>query len=530
MSETPTHEPHHHETKLEVMKHITAQVKAALDQGGMGEFTVSTKVVEPGQYNANVIGQPKLHLALIVHSQAEDAELDPEKYKAFITKTLEGFAPLKPYIDFIVPEPEKTHYKHLGDEVKSLIAKAKTAGIEISDVFAQYFDERVKVAALKEKSTDYIYDVDGFAVSSSVNDNFITAHFHIPAGINAGEVQKDLEARKAEFLSTFARMAAKNITSDEAERTKIIEQIKTFDVKITTQSHDTWHTVNIELRSPDVIKAIAKPGGLEALNADEQKALKDGNPLHRLNNGDGTPGNPAQLKKSLARAIFYTGEKAEKPIPLFAKIAGPLDVKAGIEKSLKHLKQAKPELTAEADKLLADPIFQQHGWGATKNQDGTPKKEEIRINKLGKTDEDQHYVAGQFGVELSIPADKLKTVVKEMAAPGSFKPVTPVVAAATPSATPPAPADVKKAEEIITAAVKKEEKTPVAVTADAKDLVNPNQPLGLGGMGNIQPDGRVAIPVAKSTEAGALKGPGSEQRALMEALQATIAANTGQAR
>ncbi|MDE3061403.1 MAG: hypothetical protein KGJ06_10370, partial [Pseudomonadota bacterium] len=130
--------------------------------------------------------------------------------------------------------------------------------------------------------------------------------------------------------------------------------------------------------------------------------------------------NPADLKKAVSRAILYEGALGEKPVELFSKIAGPLDLKTGIEKSLKYIKDKKPELAADVDAILKDPLFEDHSnWRATKNADGTPKKEMIRIRKQ----EDSNYVEGQFRVDMAIPADKLQEVLNQLAA--LDKPVAP---------------------------------------------------------------------------------------------------------
>lgn len=396
----------------ETLAKIAAAVKSRLDGNEMGEFTVSARTTDEGaEYGSQ--NEPKKYWNITLIAQNSDAESDPEKYKAHIAERLSGLTPLAPYIEFKLPEPEVDHYKHLGEKVGTISEKVRAAGIEISPVYIEWFEEQAKIVKRKESATEYTYDVGKHAVSTHINGNIITAEFSIPSGINVEEAKKTLEDRKTEFLSTFARMAAKKLTQDPAEREKIAERIKTFDVQITSQSYDNWHRISMEIRSPEVLKAMKEPGGLEALGAEKQKELSDNNPLLRLKDGDGTPGNPADLKKSLARAIFFTGEKAHQPIPLFAKIAGAQDVKRAIEKSLNYAKALKPELAGDVDAVLNDPVFQQHGWGATKNPDGSPIKKHIQIRKLASAD---NYIEGQFEVNLAIPTEKLTEVLGQLAA------------------------------------------------------------------------------------------------------------------
>src|ERR1700677_695867 len=101
----------------ETLGQIASAIKTSLDQGGLGEFTVSARTTEGSGGFSSRIGDPdqkKWNISLIIHNDA--AESNPDPYKTHIITTLEKFSPLAPYIDFKQPEPEKDHLKHLGEQ------------------------------------------------------------------------------------------------------------------------------------------------------------------------------------------------------------------------------------------------------------------------------------------------------------------------------------------------------------------------------------------------------------------------------
>jgi hypothetical protein len=416
----------------ETTQKIVSNVKSLLDQSGRGAFTVSLRNLDAAGGAVYIGSNPdnKIQtLKFIIQNDGLETDTIVQA-KKLLAETFSRLTPLVPYIDFAAAEPVKDHLHHLAEKFEGIRAKAATAGLVISDVPGQWLKEREKLEALKDSATGYVTETGDHAITVERTDTSIIAHFRIPSGVSTDDVQKEFLKNEAAVKTLLARMTAKKLTKNPEEQAKIIEQDKALDMVPTVQSYDNYSHLNIEFRSPEVTKAMKEPGGLQAATKEKLEELKASNPLMKLKDGDGlTQENPADLKKALARAILFEGEKGEKPIALFAKMAGRQDVKRLMEKSLEYIKKSKPELAADVDTLLKDKLFEETNYEATKNKDGSPKKQDIDIKKR----EGEPYIEGQYTVTLAIPTDKFTEVLGQLAGLGQ-QPAPVIATASAPAA------------------------------------------------------------------------------------------------
>lgn len=394
------------------MQRVEKALEAALNKNGGGPFTVEARTSNDSAVaGAEPTRDRVFNLTLRVG--AEGAETDPAKYEKIIAGVLGDFAPLKPYVDFTLPEPETQHLDRLGATFGGIREKAAAAGLSISDAYAQWIEERRELEKLKETNGYKVEMPRDHAIRGERDESTasVTARFAVPSGVSVEDAKKMVTGRLDEFKATLARMAAKKLApGDVAEQALIIQKVKALDVTVEADGFNGWNNISVVISSPGVAEARKQQGGLRALDAEALKKLQSANPLLLLKEDLLTP----DLQKTLARAILFEGERAEKPVALFSKVAGPLDVKAAIQKTLRYIKREKPELAADVDAIMNDPLFNdQWRWGATKNADGTPKKAKIRI---GKTDLLGDYTPGQMIASLPIPADKLPEVLEQLAA------------------------------------------------------------------------------------------------------------------
>ncbi len=213
-------------------------------------------------------------------------------------------------------------------------------------------------------------------------------------------IKADLEEKKVMLASRLAKyMGIKK------EDTAAIEAIKkrlddlVFDVTTEEYGMQSKHPssfIEIKIMTKEQKRLLDDP----ATREDKAKVEEAGKSsiLYEFQNSE-------QLGKAIGRSMLFAGKHAQDMFPV---VAGRLDMKAAIGKSLTRLAGTKPELAAEVKNFLEDDSFKSHENWDKKAEEKPQLKSQPFINIDLKTPH-------QVNIDFALPKGKANEVFAAIA-------------------------------------------------------------------------------------------------------------------
>lgn len=423
---------------------ISETMKTSLSKDAkLGAFEVETRI---GYNHYQPDSKPATQLTFILSN--ENIELDPAAVEKHFLANLPQI--LK---DNAVTETEKNHMKRLADELTA-IAQAegklngKTTGEGASSIPANYSKWFEELPKRRGWDTKHALNV------TKTTTGVIRINIDVPENVDPDMVAKNIEARLDAIKDLLAKRVLKYTPSaDTDEKKKTLEQaIKGLKYTIAPSSSAYGGKgVMIQIMSEKQLEFSKLPGNAPPENPAELIAT---NPLNALKNGDkddekgpdGQP-NPPHLKKALARAFLFAGDKANEIFPL---VAGKDDMRRAITKPLVILKDklvkdtTKPEnadLVKKLDTFLADDTFKDPDRWSTPVEEREDQKSPVRFIKDNDATDGKPYEKGKMKIVIDLPSDKFPAIRDELA--GIKKEETAAAPAAPAAVTTPATDDDK---------------------------------------------------------------------------------------
>ncbi len=396
---------------MQITDRISATLKDKLTQNGASACEVETRA---GYSHSDTNSQAEATLEFIIKSPL--VETDPSAFEKQFLAALSQIEALKPYV---TTESETHHMKRLATDLEGFIKteaelNAKNTGEKFATIPHEYVKWFEELSKRNEYSIKHALNV------SKTNIGVIEIKISTPKDVDPEVIVKNFEARKDAIMEMLADRVVKYAEGLDTPEKKaaLKEQVKKLNVTFAASSNEWGKSVEIQIMSDAQRDFLKNPGSAPPK---DPGAFVDTNPLMKLQDGDDDkdkgPSKPQpHLKKALARAFLFAGDKANEIFPL---IAGKEDMRRAVIKSLVGLKNKQSgnvELGKKIDAFIADDVFKNpNEWNMPVEKREVKKSSPCFIKRTAYAD-GKLYEKGVMNVTFNLPADKFPQIQEALAA------------------------------------------------------------------------------------------------------------------
>jgi hypothetical protein len=377
---------------------------------GMGQYPAGTTMDDLGAHSfAITITDPQV----------------AANFAAMEKSALEGLSKIELFKSMVQFESDAANVVHRRDQLE----KFRLGGAQIPENFKDWKGFNPDLAEAWGSISDHAVQ----NVHRNPTDG-VKWNINIPASTDAvkigAEIKADIEARKGEIMRRYKLGAIKYLTrgmddtQKEAKKADIEKQFEdvTMEVNYTEPSaggnYSSPGHIHVSIASKkqrDCLIAFKE----KTMTPEDRETLQNTNPLTAAP-ADKTKGEYAissdDIAKATGRALLFEGDnvdgdKAQKPVALFPKLAGKEDMKRAITDALIDFKQANSAMAKEVDEFLGDEAFKGQDWQKPKRL-----QQEHKVTPMVVKDAKDPAKANIMSIEFSFKADKAQKLLEDMAA------------------------------------------------------------------------------------------------------------------